>query len=88
VTDDEHRAKPKRNRAREREQAKAVSPFAHAVIKNRQSQDQQRKALIGQMRGTARNTDGTLQRPPPAITLPTIKAPTLEEIEEKYGRGE
>lgn len=45
---------------------------------------QQLKAILAHARGTARNSDGTLQRAN-NITLHQTKGPTLAEIEAKYG---
>lgn len=46
---------------------------------------QQAKALLIQMRGTARKNNGELIREPPPVTLPALKVLTLAEIEQKYG---
>jgi len=45
---------------------------------------QRSRALRMHMMGNARKPDGSLQRPPPPVTLPTINVLTLSEIEAKY----
>ena len=45
---------------------------------------QQLKAVLAYAKGTARNSDGTLQRVN-IVTLPLVNGLTLEEIEAKYG---
>lgn len=51
-------------------------------------QAQRRRALLLQMRGTARTNTGELQHAPAPVTLPKINVPTLAEIEAKYGRAD